>query len=251
MKRKLTLFLLNLCIILTLTCTAVYAESAELIEYDVTYTVSTTDNITKMNITFTIFNGETETQQPFLIAAMYDGGKLIDLKTAEPLITSGIGEDEEISITIPNEKTDDYYVRLMVWESKGSLKPLGDSKTVHDIDPYLREKFLYVTANEDLEFKVFMNSLTVKGENGDAVHIIKYDSTKMEPIDLCGFTYEMELAATEVPSAGIIIENFDTANGVIVYKFLNETGRNTGTNNIIRFKALTTITDAEIEYTIQ
>lgn len=133
----------------------------------------------------------------------------------------------------------------------GSLRPLGKYKTVNDIDSYLREKLIYVTTTENAEFKIFMNASTVKGGDSDMVHTITYDTTKVVPIDLCGFTYENELSTTAIENTNVVIDSVDTTNGIIKYHFLTDTGRNTGINNIIKFKALTSITDAEIKYIIQ
>lgn len=225
--------------------------SVDMIEYDVVYTVTTVDNITSLNASFTVTNNETGAESPLLIAAIYDDGRLVNMQTAQPTITSGATVNEAVSITIPNDKTESYYIKLFAWEGTGSLRPLGKYKTVNDIDSYLREKLIYVATTENAEFKIFMNASTVKGGDSDMVHAITYDTTKVVAIDLCGFTYEKELSAVEIPNSNIVIESVDSENGIIKYKFLNDSGRNTGINNIIKFKALTSITDAEIKYTIQ
>lgn len=225
--------------------------SVDMIEYDVVYTVTTVDNITSLNASFTVTNNETGAESPLLIAAIYDDGRLVNMQTAQPTITSGATVNEAVSITIPNDKTESYYIKLFAWEGTGSLRPLGKYKTVNDIDSYLREKLIYVTVAENTEFKIFMNASTAKGGDGDVIHTIEYDTTKVVAIDLCGFTYEKELSAVEMPNSNIVIESVDSENGIIKYKFLNDSGRNTGINNIIKFKALTSITDAEIKYTIQ
>lgn len=225
--------------------------SVDMIEYDVVYTVTTVDNITSLNASFTVTNNETGAESPLLIAAIYDDGRLVNMQTAQPTITSGATVNEAVSITIPNDKTESYYIKLFAWEGTGSLRPLGKYKTVNDIDSYLREKLIYVTVAENTEFKIFMNASTAKGGDGDVIHTIEYDTTKVVAIDLRGFTYEKELSAVEMPNSNIVIESVDSENGIIKYKFLNDSGRNTGINNIIKFKALTSITDAEIKYTIQ
>jgi len=223
----------------------------DLIEYDVTYTISTTDNTTTMSTIFTVTNNETDIKQPLLMVAMYDNNNMIGIKTAKPEIASGTTITEMVSITIPDAQTDNYCIKIFVWESTGSLRPLGKSKMINDIDPYLREKYIYVTKNENSEFKFYMNALEVKGENNDAIHTIEYDVSKIFPIDLCGFTYEKELLETEIPNTNILIDSVDFENGIIKYKFINNAGRNTGINNMIKFKALTDLTNEEIKYTIQ
>lgn len=255
MKDRKRLVLCCICIVMLLIFTVVYAEeiasTTNLIEYDVVYTVTNTDNVTTLNATFTVTNRENGTEEPLLIAAIYDDGRLVTMETAQLAIASGATINETVSVIIPEDKTETYYIKLFAWEDTGSLRPLGKYKTVNDIDSYLREKLIYVTVAENTEFKIFMNASTAKGGDGDVIHTIEYDTTKVVPIDLCGFTYEKELSAVEIPNSNIVIESVDSENGIIKYKFLNDSGRNTGINNIIKFKALTTITDAEIKYTIQ
>lgn len=227
------------------------ATSIDLIEYDIVYTVTTTENITTLSAVFTVTNNETGTEIPLLAAAIYDAGRMVKIETAQPTIASGATINDTVSVVIPSGNTDDYYIKLFAWESSGSLRPLGKYKMVNDIDPYLREKLTYVTAAENTEFKLFMNASTVKGSNEDVVHTIEYDVSKVQPIDLCGFTNEQEMTAATITNTNITIKSVDIINGKIKYKFLNGSGRNTGINNVIEFKALTSITDAEIKYTIQ
>ncbi len=255
MKDKKRIILCCICIVMLLIFTVVYAEetasTTDLIEYDVVYTVTTTDNVTTLNATFTVTNSENGTEEPLLIAAIYDDGRLVAMQTAQPGIASGATVNEVVSIVIPEDKSESYYIKLFAWEGTGSLRPLGKYKTVNDIDPYLREKLIYVTATENLEFKIFMNASTVKGGDGAVVHTIEYDTTNVVPIDLCGFTYEKEISATMIENANVVIDSVDTTNGIIKYHFPIISGRNTGINNVVKFKALTSITDTEIKYTIQ
>lgn len=246
-----------ICVILSLTSMVSYAEETTtatttvLIEYDVVYTVTTSENVTTLNAVFTVTNNEAESEEPLLIAVIYDDGRLVTMETAQPEIASGTTVNETVSIVIPENKTEAYYIKLFAWESSGSLRPLGEYKTINDIDSYLREKLIYVTVSENAEFKIFMNASTVKGGESDVVHTIEYDTTEVIPTDLCGFTYENELSSVTVQNTNVVIDSVDTTNGVIKYKFLINEGRNTGVNNFIKFKALTSITDAEIKYIIQ
>jgi len=247
-----------LCLIVSLMFVVVHAETLtttatnDLITYDVFYTVTTTDNGTILNANFTVTNNESESENALLIAAIYDEeGRMVTMQKTEPTIVSGTTVSETVSVTIPENKNDSYDIRLYAWEGAGSLKPLGKHKMVSDIDPYLREKSILITSTENTEFKVFMNAFTVNGNASDVIHTIEYDTTKMIPTDLCGFTDKKELSATTVQNTNVIIDTVDTTNGIIRYRFSNDSGRNTGTNNIIKFKALTSITDEEIKYTIQ
>lgn len=226
-------------------------SSVDLIEYDVVYTVTTADNATMLTATFTVTNNEVGNESPLLIAAIYDDGRMVNIQTVQPTINSGATVNEIVSIVIPEDKTETYYVKLFAWEGSSSIRPLGKYKTVNDIDSYLREKLIYITAAENSTFNIFMNATTAKGGDDSMVHTIEYDALKVVPIDLCGFTYEKELSAVEIPSSNIVIEFVDSENGIIKYKFSNDAGRNSGINNVIKFKALTSIMDSEIKYSIQ
>ena len=235
----------------------VYAEETttdntiDLIEYDVVYTVTTVENVRTLNATFTLTNNESGTEEPLLIVAIYDNGRMIDVQSAHLNISSGATVSETLSIVIPSNMTENYYIKLFALEGTGSIRPLGNYTMIHDIDPYFWEKLVYVTASENAEFRIFMNASAVEGGNNDVVHTIEYDPTKVAPTDLCGFTYERELSAAVISNTNIVIESVDETNGIIKYHFSYDAGRNTGINNVIKFKALTSITDAEIKYTIQ
>ncbi len=226
-------------------------NAVDLIEYDVVYTVTVAANVTTLNAIFTVTNNENKSEEPLLVAAIYDDGRMIAMQTAQPTISSGATISETVSIVIPEDKSEEYSIKLFAWEGSGSLRPLGKQKVISEIDPYLQEKLVYVTAAESAEFKIFMCAATAAGGDNTGIHMVKYDATKVVPIDLCGFTYEKELSAKTIPNTNIVIEAVDAEGGSITYRFLNDFGRNTGINNVIKFKALSAITDAEIQYTIR
>lgn len=110
--------------------TVVYAEetvsTTDLIEYDVVYTVTTTDNITTLNATFTVTNSENGIEEPLLIAAIYDDGRLVTMETAQPEIASGATINETVSVVIPEDKTETYYIKLFAWEGTGKGGKIND-----------------------------------------------------------------------------------------------------------------------------
>ncbi len=110
---------------------------------------------------------------------------------------------------------------------------------------------MYITSTANVGFNVYMNATTVKGANADAVHTLKYDSTKITPVDLCGFTYNKEFAAGAITNTNITVQNVDLSAGKIEYEFNLEAGRNTGITNMVKFKTLSDVTDETIVYTIQ
>lgn len=245
-----------LSLILSLMFIVAHAEGTavnitDLIEYDIIYTVTTVDDVTRLNAAFTVTNNENIGKEPLLIAAIYDGSRMINIEAAQPFITSGETVNEMVSIVIPDDKTESYKIKLFALEGSGSIRPLGNYKMVNDIDTYLREKLIYITSGANEEFKIFMNASTVKGESDDVIHTIEYDTTKVVPIDLCGLTFEKELSAATISNTNIVIDFVDTEHGIIKYRFSKDTGRNTGINNVIKFKALTSVTEEEIKYTVQ
>ena len=156
------------------------------------------------------------------------------------------------NILLPlSHNRENYSVKLMVWDGMGTLRPIGNAKLVIDLDDYTREKYMYITSNANVGFNVYMNASAVKGANANAVHTLKYDATKITPVDLCGFTYNKELTAGEISNTNITIQNVDLSAGKIEYKFNLAVGRNTGITNLVKFKTLSDVTDETIVYTIQ
>lgn len=113
-----------------------------------------------------------------------------------------------------------------------------------------RENYIYVTSAINSEFNVYMNIINLSGIDDETIHIINYNPEKIMPIDLCGLTYDKEIG-TGVITGGITIVSYDSSSGIIEYKFNLMSGENTGTSNIIKFKALSDITDEIMIYTIQ
>ena len=219
------------------------------IEYDVEYEIINNESIS-MEIDYNIFNGSSEAENLTLIAALYEDNKLCDVEIKQLNVDTMNSNSENITLQLPNERNR-YSVKLMVWDDIGTMKPLGNVKHIIDLDEYAREKILYITADTDDNFNIFMNSSNAKGENYQSTHTIKYDATKMIPTDLCGLTYEKELSTTEVQNTNVVINNVDTVLGKIEYKFTFPEGRNTGTQNFVRFKALSELNQEPIIYTIQ
>lgn len=224
-------------------------STTQLIEYDVTYSIIS-DGSLSMDIDYNVYNGNSENDTVSLIAALYENGRLSDIKTQSLSVNALESNTDSIVLPLPNNR-EDYTVKLMVWEGMGTLRPIGNAKQVIDLDNYTREKYMYITSNANVGFNVFMNAATVKGANIDAVHTLKYDSSKITPVDLCGFTYNKELTAGEISNTNITIQNADLSAGKIDYKFNLEAGRNTGIINLVKFKTLSDVTDETIVYTIQ
>ena len=224
-------------------------SATQLIEYDITYRIVSDDSLS-MDIDYNVYNGNSENDTVSLIAALYENGRLSDIKTQSLSIDALDSNTDNILLPLSNNR-ENYSVKLMVWDGMGTLRPIGNAKQVVDLDDYAREKYMYITSNANVGFNVYMNAATVKGANDDAVHTLKYDSTKITPVDLCGFTYNKELTAGEILNTNITIQNADLSAGKIEYKFNLEAGRNTGITNLVKFKTLCDLTDEVIIYTIQ
>lgn len=224
-------------------------SATQLIEYDVTYSIIS-DGSLSMDIDYNVYNGSSENETVSLIAALYENGRLSDIQTKNLSVDALDSNSDIILLPLPNNR-ENYTVKLMVWDGMGTLRPIGNAKQVVDLDDYTREKYMYITSNANVGFNVFMNAATVKGANIDAVHTLKYDSSKITPVDLCGFTYNKELTAGEILNTNITIQNADLSAGKIEYKFNLEAGRNTGITNMVKFKTLSDVTDETIVYTIQ
>lgn len=225
------------------------AGTTQLIEYGVTYSIVSGVSLS-MDIDYNVYNGNSENDTVSLIAALYENDILSNVKTQILDVNASKNATGSIVLPLPNNR-ENYTVKLMVWEELGTLKPIGNAKQVVDLDYYTREKYMYITSNANVGFNVYMNAATVKGANIDAVHTLKYDSSKISPVDLCGFTYNKELTAGEIASTNITVENADLTAGKIEYKFDIQDGRNTGITNFVKFKALVDLTDELIVYSIQ
>ena len=220
------------------------------VDYEMTYTITTINEQTNMNVNCNIYNSGTDGIEPVIIAGIYDNGVLRNLQLQPVIVPGGASRIGNIVLQLPDENRNRYSVKLMLWESMGTLKPLGEAKTIDDIEGYLREKFVFVNTTANEEIRLFMNSENTIGNNINAVHTISYDTSRFLPIDLCGFTYEKELSPMIVDNADVEIIEADFTAGVIKYRFSSNEGRNTGINNFIKLKALTTADNQEITYTI-
>lgn len=229
--------------------TTEFSGTSGVIEYDAVYEIINDDSLS-MEIEYNVHNGNTETENVTLIAVLYEDNRLFDIKTK--FLTVNALEDDTDSILLPMpDNINAYKVKLMVWDNFGIIKPIGNVKQIIDLDDYSREKYIYITSSENTEFNIFMNAETVKGTNVNMIHTLQYDPIKLEPVDLCGFTYEKELSPGEIDNTDVIVESADFGIGKIKYRFNLPDGRNTGITNIVKFKTISEVTDEQIIYTIQ
>lgn len=215
--------------------------------YDINYTISGNS----MNILYTIENEENIIKTVSIIAVMYKSGVMSQVASKSMILNNNGTGFDTIEMIIPEIDKEYCSVKMMVWENAESLRPIGKSKMIKDIEPYLREKVIIVSKNSGQKFKIYMNSENVIGDNIEADHIIKFNPQKFEVVDLCGLTYEKELAPGKIENTGITIQSIDAQNGKIIFNFDLSEGRNTGINNIVKFRALSDVSGEEIIYEIQ
>ena len=220
--------------------------TAFLITYDIAYTISEGN----MDIEYMVSNFENDIQTVNLIAVLYKDGMLRQIMTV-PFEAAVGTTSANILMVLPETEVEQYNVKMMVWENFNTLRSFENTKTLRDIEPYQREKTTVISATDGQEFKLYMNSDNVIGNNSETEHIIKYNPQKFAILDLCGFTAEKELITGEIENTGVTIQSIDTEMGKIIFRFNLPEGRNTGINNIINFKALSDVSDEEIIYEVQ
>lgn len=219
------------------------AYAQQTVQYEITYAV--TQN--SLNITYSVSSNDTA-QSVSIVAALYNKDKLCKM-ISKPVL--GMPNTQNIVFDLPQSQTQNYSVKAFVWDSMKNLKPLGSIKPIKDIEPYFREKTLFVSANAGESIKIFMSADNATGNNINAEHTVIYNPQKFVPADLCLFTYEKELSACNVENTGIVIKRADTQNGTVVFGFNTPDGRNTGINNVAEFTALCNINEDILIYKIQ
>ena len=229
------------------TITSAFQNDVPSVTYDVTYTVSGDS----MSILYTVNNGESTSKAVTLIAALYKDAALYQIFPEVLEVTSGGEASDTIEVSLPSNDKKLYNVKMMVWENMRTLRPLGETKSVKDIEPYLREKTILITGGNGNIIKLYMNSDNAIGNNSDVEHIIRFNPQKFEIVDLCGFTYEKELTAGKIANTGITIKSIDSEQGKIIFNFDLLPERNTGVNNVVIFRTLSDVLDEEIVYEIQ
>ena len=223
-----------------------YTDGASM-TYDLRYSVAEAADGIDVTVDYTIINNRSTEETPLLLLALYENEILVQLVSKTLPVSAGVPESYTLTITAPNASG--YTIMAMAWENERTIRPLGMARTIDAYAELRGEKYIFVTANQDAEFRIFMNADNVEGDGTESTHTIVYDPEKIAPVDLCGFTYEKELSAGNVENAGIIINQ--AAPGEIQYTLTMPQGNNTGVNNVIRFKALQDLKDEQITYSIQ
>ena len=225
-------------------------SNAQSLDYQISYDMVTVENGSSMNVVYTINNSESELKSAVLFVILYEDGKLVRCRKTETTVLPN--ETKTENAVLPLEGSGNVYtVKVMAFENLEVLKPLGTCKFIKDVEPYSRQKHLYLNAVSGKEINIYMNSLQTIGNNEKAIHTIIYNPLSLLPLDLCGFTYEKEVFSGEIKNTGIVINKADFENGILEFSFKTPDGRNTGINNIIKFKALTDLTQESVIYTIQ
>lgn len=240
---------ISMCFIIAVAfvCTMCSASADGGMSYDVAYTVDGA----AVNISYSVANAETESHGINLFAVLYKNSSAESVTAAALTAAPGATVGGSMQIAVPTGAREQYSVKFLAWEDMRVLKPIGVAKPIRDIEPYLREKSMPISARRGEIFNLFMNCDNVIGANPDAMHIIRYNPQKFETVDLCALTAEKELSPCEPGNCGIKIAEADFQNGKLIFNFCPDNGRNSGVNNVVAFKALADVENEEITYQIQ
>ncbi len=217
------------------------------LSYDVTYTVSDA----AIDISYSVTNAGSEPHVINLFSVLYKNSAAEKLIAAPLTAASEATAVGNMQIAVPDGAREQYSVKFLAWEDMLTLKPIGGAKPIRDIEPYLREKSIPISAQSGGMFNLYMNCENAIGSNPDAAHIIRYNPQKLEPIDLCALTEEKELSSGKIDGCGVAIAEADLQNGKLIFNFRSDNGRNSGLNNVAAFKALCDVENEEIIYQIQ
>ena len=239
----------SMCFIIAIAfvCTMCSASATGGLSYDVTYTV----NGAAVNISYSVANAENESHGINLFAVLYKNLSAESVTASSLTAAPGATVGGRMQIAVPDGAREQYSVKFLAWEDMRTLRSIGGFKHIRDIEPYLREKSIPISAMGGEIFNLYMNCDSVIGANPDAMHIVGYNPQKFEVVDLCALTAEKELLPCETDGCGIIISEADFQNGKLIFNFSSDKGRNSGINNVVVFKALADVENEEITYHIQ
>ena len=229
----------------TIFFTAITAN-AEVLDYDISYDMAENN----MNVIYTLHNSDAEPKSAVLLIVLYEDGKMLRFKETATSIPAN-GTKTETAVLPLEAGGSSYTVKVMAFENLSNLKPLNEFKFIKDVEPYSRQKQLYINSDFGDEINFYMNSTQTIGNNEEMVHTVIYDVLSLLPVDLCGFTYEKEMTSGEIENTGIIVNKVDLLNGRLEFSFKSPDGRNTGINNFIKFKALRNLIQEDVIYTMQ
>jgi len=227
-------------------------ETVGQLEINISNSINVQNNISTLTVNFGLVNISDIPRNVTCIVSLYKGeNQFVSMKKQSASIVQGTPQTLTIPTILP-VNTEDYYVKIFVWDTFGNLTPITLTRKISDFDPYGREKFILVTKSQNDTFNITMRGINSKYLN-QKIHTITYDPTKVEVLDLCAFTYMPDLTTGRILGTNITIQSFNPQTGKIVLVFdppLLNNQRITSINNIIKFKATMSLLDEQILYNI-
>ena len=245
---------LMLLLILLFTNVTAYANEAlsletEILEYEITYRIGVINGEKTLYADYVITNHTQDKVKASLIGALYKGEKFIKIKAQTVEVERNGVKQETLVVPLPEDGVADYSIKLMLWESLNSIKPLGKAKLITDLSETQKEKIVYVTAREGQKVNLYMNFYN-DSVNENKIHRITFNPDAFDISDLCAFTYQKEITIGVIENTDIEIISIDTLNGEICFKINSSAENISGPLNAITFITKNDISEEEILYTI-
>lgn len=231
-KFKKVLCLIFLCGALLLSTTSVFA--AEDYEFVINYSVAEDTETSSVTVEFIVNNNTSDNKRLILVAAMFDEtDSMLDVSTEDVHLGANSVITANLSINISGRFNKEY-IKCFAVEDYSSMRLLGETKLIHNLNPDIAEYYTYISAATNETVNVVLKTSTT---DSNRKYTICYNPEKIQPVDLCALTHEKELLTGEIQGTSITIEKIDTELGKIVFSVSGENGW-TGYNNIVKFKAL-------------
>jgi len=221
-------------------------------EIEISYDFADRDDRKYLDVTFEIGNGNETAKPATCVVALYEGLKFKKLVQNSTEVSAEDIEMVNLSIDI-TDCTDEEYVKIFIWDTFSTMRPLDELRQIEELNPQSSQKTILVSKSNNQIFNFYMYSGDKKNVAGKS-HIISYNPERIQAVDLCGLSYEVELSTGAIENTDIIVDEFNPTIGKIVYKFNYDVQANeriTGINNMIKFKALQALTNEQIDYIIE
>ena len=226
------------------------SQFSKIEEFNIDYSYSEVNDIHYIDATCSFSNNTGDDQNVTFLAVLYDGSRMVRMISDAEYVDNGNDGNLSLSLAL-TDATEDSYVKLFVWESFQTLRPLYITRTVQDIVSVSSEKVTFITKASGQDFNIYLSTSENKSINGK-IHTVIYDPAKFQLVDLCSLTKEKETSACEIERLGL---NFTSVtNGEIKFTIINNQPDNTRLNaivNAISFKTLANVSDEQIQYTVE
>lgn len=155
------------------------------VEYTIAYEITNENDISILTSQFNITNLLQVASEAVIIAGLYKNGKLEGMVNKKITFQPGASLTEELELTLPEENTDEYSVKLMVWDSFLSLIPLGESVTICSLSIYENVEPIDISATENTSlYKALKKARPMLDYDNDGIITVSELSTLTGSIDL-------------------------------------------------------------------